>query len=175
MSDTKPNPANAAATPAAERRRIPMSIPQRKLQVDPIAGYHTHWFRDDNIERAIQAGYEFVDCNEVTVNQQNTATSRGISGNADLGTRVRVVSGMGQNGPEYLTLMKIKEEWHREDMAVLEKRNASVMEAIFQEGKVMGDDQQNPGDKRLNYVKTADAGNMPLFNRLNKKGRLSSP
>lgn len=166
MTDTKPNPANSPAKP--ERKRIPMSVPQRKLEVNPIPGYHTHWFREDNIERAIQAGYEFVDAKEVEVNQFNPGTSKDISGNADLGSRVRVVSGMGLQGPEYLTLMKVKEEWYNQDKETLEKRNADVMSAIFKGEQILGSDKQSAEDRRQAYVKQADA-NLPLFNRRPRK------
>lgn len=166
MSDVKASP--AAPAPKLERKRIPMSTPQRRLEVTPIVGYHLHWFRDDNIERAINAGYEFVEDREVELNQRGAATSRDISGNADLGTRVRIVSGMGAQGAEFLTLMKIKEEFFQEDQKAIENRNASIMSAIFRDEQILGSDKQDGTDKALSYVKQADA-NLPLFNRRAKK------
>jgi len=160
----KSNPANAAEK--TTRKRIPMSVPQRKLEVTEIPGYHTHWFRDENVARALQAGYEFVDDKEVILNQSGVGTSKDISGNADMGTRVRVVSGTASDGSaEYLTLMKLKNEWWDEDRKELEARNASVMSAIFRDEQIMGSENVSPEDKGTRYVKTA------LFNRPVRKGK----
>lgn len=148
------------------RKRIPLSIPQRKLEVAPIPGFHLYWFRDDNVERALQAGYEFVDDKEVSLNQHGVATRKEISGNADLGSHVRVIAGTAANGSaEHLTLMKIREEWWKEDQKVLEERNASVLAAIFQDEQIMGSEQLSPEDRATRYVKTA------LFNRPTRKGK----
>jgi len=165
--ETKPavNPANVAKE-TVTRRRIPMSVPQRKLEVAEIPNYHTHWFRDDNIERAKQAGYEFCEDREVSLNQHNVGSSKDIGGNADMGTRVRVVAGAGAEGKaEYLTLMKIKNEWYDEDRKALEARNASVMSAIFQNEQIPGSDQVSLEDRGQRYVKTA------LFQRPTRKGK----
>jgi hypothetical protein len=165
-TDAKPaaNPANAV-TPQ-RRARIPMSVPQRKLEVTDIPGFHLYWFRDENIDRAIQAGYEFVSDVEVHLNQGNAGTSKDITGNADMGTRVRVVSGTAADGgAEHLTLMKIRQEWWEEDRKLIDSRNADIMSAIFQGEQVLGSDKVSPEDKSQSYVKTA------LFNRPTRKGK----
>jgi hypothetical protein len=161
----KPNPANAATT-KPERKRIPMSVPQRRLEVTQIPGYHLHWFRGENVPRALQAGYEFVEDKEVQLNQLNVGTSKDMNGNADMGSRVRVVAGTAADGNvEHLTLMKIREEWWNEDRKSIEERNASVMSAIFRDEQILGSEKVSPEDQGARYVKTA------LLNRPVRKGK----
>lgn len=174
-----PNPANPPDNVAQQpglRRRIPMSIPMRKLEVTDIPGFHLHWFVDANIERAIQGGYEFVDDLEVQVNQHGVATSTELSGNQDLGSRVRIVGGAGRDGKgEYLTLMKIKDEWFRDDQRLLEERNASVLSQVFRGEKVLGDETDSKSDRNLRYVDAEKTSFQPspkaLFNRPPRKAR----
>src|SRR5450631_3311015 len=102
---TEQNPASAASTvtkvtspvPGA-RKRIPMSTPQQRMQVADLPGYHLHWFLESRVPRALQAGYEFVEDSEVNVNQKGAANKGDVSGNTDLGTQVRVIAGIGENG-----------------------------------------------------------------------------
>jgi hypothetical protein len=162
----KTNPANPTAPAKAERKRIPMSIPQRKLEVPELPGYRLYWFLDINVPRALQGGYEHVKDDEIQLNQFSPATDRAISGNADLGTNIRIYGGVdGRGQAEYLNLMKIKEEWFREDQKVLEQRNAQIMSAIFQNEEILGSERDSREDKSLRYVKTA------LFNRPTRKGK----
>lgn len=149
------NPANTSAPDAGARRRIPMSVPMRKLEVSPIPGYSLYWFLQQNVPRAQQAGYEFVQANEVTLNQQNVASSKDISGNADLGGQVKVISGSGVEGAEHLVLMKIRLEWYNEDRRLIEEQNAKVLASIFRGETILGTDQVNPGDRDQMYVKQA--------------------
>lgn len=148
-------PASAPASTKAERKRIPMAIPQRKLEVPEIDGWHLHWFLDANVPRAQQGGYEMVRSEEVPTFQFNVANDKTVSGNADLGSNVRVIAGTGENGqPQYLNLMKIRQEWWQEDQKVLEKRNADVLGAIFVGENLQGSDKSSAvGDQR--YTKTA--------------------
>lgn len=138
------------------RKRIPMSLPTRKLEAPEIPGFNLYWFLGKNVPRAQQAGYEFVNHDEVPLNQRGVGTDSSISGNADMGSRVSVVAGTGVDGrPEYLYLMKIKEEWWQEDQEVLRKKNQQIAAAI--RGKqVLGDTSGNRQDQALRYVKTSD-------------------
>lgn len=151
-----PNPANPhedVAPQRSARRRIPMSIPRRKLETTDIPGFHQHWFVEENIERAIQAGYTFVDDKEVTVTQSGVGNSLELSGNQDLGSRVRVVAGLGRDGKgSYLTLMKLKEEFRREDQVMIEERNASVLQQIFRGEMIYGTENESQSDRNLRYV-----------------------
>lgn len=155
MSDIKTNPSVSTPVASGSRKRIPMSVPQRKLEVPDIAGYIMYWFLESRVERALQGGYEFVDAKEVTLNQRGVATSGEISGNSDMGSRVSVVSGTGQDGqPERLYLMKIKKEWFDEDRAVLEARNKQIEDSIRRGG--LGSEKEDSRDKANRYVKTSD-------------------
>jgi hypothetical protein len=147
------NPANKTVEAAGARRRIPMSVPLRRLQVPEIPGYHLYWFNEDQVPRAQQGGYEFVEWNEVPVNQRNVATSLDISGNEDLGSRIRVVSGLGgDNRPMPLVLMKIKREWYEEDRALIAQRNAKQIKGIFRGEKILGAEQASAEDQDRMYV-----------------------
>lgn len=151
------NPANVPPQQSnATRKRIPMSVPQRRLEVPDMPGYHLHWFRDVNVPRAIQAGYEMVKDGEVKLNQFNVGADAALSGNADLGTNIKVIAGTGEDGkPEHLNLMKIREEWWLEDQKVLESRNASVLQAIFTKEAIAGSESLSSEDKAQRYVNTA--------------------
>jgi len=155
------NPANAPAMPTApavraDRKRIPMSIPRRKLEVPDIVGYHLHWFLDANVPRALQGGYVMVDESEVPINQFNVGTDSSLSGNADMGSHIKIIAGTAENGsPTHLNLMKIKEEWWQEDQRLIEKQNASILSAIFTQETIPGAENERPDDRNQRYVKTA--------------------
>jgi hypothetical protein len=150
---------NPSLTPEEQEmyaRRRPMSTPTRKLEVPEIQGWHMHWFRDSNIPRALQAGYVFVDSSELTVNQFNVATSQSITGNSDLGTRVRVQESFTEAGqPGMLTLMKIRQEWYDEDQLKIASRNMEIMKAIFRDKRILGNPGMRQDDADVRYVKTA--------------------
>jgi hypothetical protein len=161
-----PNPANIPDKTTSERKRIPMSVPSRKLEVPDMPGYNLYWFLESNVPRALQGGYEFVQSHETVLNQHNVATDRSISGNADLGGQVRVVGGAAESGGvEHLVLMKLKQEWYDEDRRAIEQRNASVMSAIFQEEQILGSETVAAEDKGNRYVSKA------LFQRPVRKGK----
>lgn len=164
------NPANAngVAAQRPQRRRIPLSVPRRKLEASPIPGFVLYWFKESNIEIALQAGYDFVDNREVLLSQSVESNSTDASGNTDLGSRVSVVGGISERGmPERLVLMKIREEWWREDRELLDSENAKVIQTIFG-GQIFGIDRA--GDHSQSYVKTSLAqGRGSLFNRGIKK------
>src|SRR5574340_519779 len=90
MANEKANPANKKfELPKGYR---PMSVGQRRLEVAPIDGYHLHWFRGNpgNIARAQQAGYEFVQKDEVSLNDFDLAGDGEDDKGSDLGSRVSV-------------------------------------------------------------------------------------
>ena len=84
------NPGGVAAEPA-RRRRIPLSIPRRRLEVDPIPGFVLYWFKESNIPIAIEGGYDFVDQTEVRLVDVNQANPADSSGSTDLGSRVSII------------------------------------------------------------------------------------
>lgn len=138
-------------------KRVPMSVPRQRLSVPSLPGYYLYWMLESNVPRAQAAGYEFVLQDDLPVNQRGVGTDSQISGNADLGSHVRVVAGLGPAGePEYHVLMKLREEWYLEDQNALQKANSQRLSAIFGEGAVAGDSQLPSGSDASNrYVKKA--------------------
>lgn len=138
------------------RRRVPLSVPQRKLEVPPLPGYWLHWFLEDNVPKALEGGYEFVDSDELPMGQFNPGTSKDINGNMDMGTRVRQIAGESkQGGAEYFVLMKLREAWAAEDRALRDKRNANILGTIFRSEYIAGSDGVSDEDKAQRYVKQA--------------------
>ena len=155
MSVEKVNPANSTKASVAERKRIPMSVPVQKLAAPDIAGYHLHWFvgAQDRLQRALDAGYEFVDEKELQINNVSLGSVSTASGNTDMGSRVSVVSGseIGKDGqPMRLILMKIKQEWYEEDLKLVEARNEQVAASL--RGGLIGADKDRAGDTQQRYV-----------------------
>lgn len=150
------SPANTTAEPAGNRReRVPMSVPMRKLEVPDLDGYHLHWIRGSDIPRALAAWYEFVDYDEVPVNQRNPGIDTEVSGNTDLGSRVSIAAGTGADSrPERLYLMKLKEEFWLKDREKIDSRNAGIMGSIFRGEKIISDSPtgRGKGDHSADYV-----------------------
>lgn len=151
------NPANPPQRGVTERSRIPMNLPMAKLAVPEIPGYYLYWFLGQNVQRAQKAGYEFVTEDEADVVNTGLADDANSNGNTDLGTRVsRVAGGLieGSLEPQRLYLMKLRNEWHDQDVAALEKVNDRVAEAIMG-GNVTGAGapEETAKDRQLRYLK----------------------
>jgi hypothetical protein len=118
-----------AERPRAERKRNVFNATQAKLTVNhEIPGYHLHIFNDEpgRIQTALDGGYEFVSPDEVGGVKDSV-----VSGNTDLGDKVRYLVGSSEKGDGlYAYLMKIKQEWYDEDQAEIQKRNDLVDDAI---------------------------------------------
>lgn len=159
MSQRQANPAEADNLPTIEERtRRPFTNPVGTLSVPEISGYHLHWFRGDaqRIQRASEAGYEFVDGSEVIVNEKRLGSDSAADGNTDMGTRVSVSAGgdLGQDGqPVRMYLMKIRQEWWEKDQKALTapgSRLEGVRQALAH-GQV-GAQEQNAEDRAQVYV-----------------------
>lgn len=155
------NPGTIPGKTQAERKRIPMNAPVSRLETAEIPGYHLHWFRDDpqRIERAKQAGYEFVMDKEVAPPNVSLGGSSAVSGNMDMGSAVSTVSVVGKDAVR-LVLMKIKQELFEEDQRLLERRSQQVVEALS--AGMVGAGQQGAGDTSNRYVDKARTS-MPDF------------
>lgn len=167
-SNTPAAAAPTAVSPPATRKRIPLSVPRRKLEVDAIPGYVLYWFLQPNVPAAIDAGYEAVNNREVRLNQSNVAGNADDSGNTDLGSGVSVIGNkLGDNNqPERLILMKIREEWWQEDRQSLDEASANVINSIFGPGHVSAPEATD----ELTYSRTAQMqGSGRLFNKGLKK------
>ena len=147
------------------RRRIPMSTARRKMETPPLPGYYLHWFSESNVPLALDAGYEFVDREEISLNQLGIGASHSMSGNTDLGSNVSIVGSLeGPNrGPERAYLMKLREEYRQEDVAEMARISAAPMQAIFAGEMIAGPEGRIDDKGNLVYVKTA------LLNRPTRK------
>jgi len=159
MSQRTASPADENNLPTVEERvRRPFTTPVGNLAVPEIPGYVLYWFRGDHqrIQRALEAGYEFVDNSEVIVNEKRLGSDYAQDGNTDMGTRVSVSAGgdAGPDGqPSRLYLMKIRKEWWDKDKAALTapgSRLEGVRQALVA-GQVGAGDQQ-PGDRAQTYL-----------------------
>jgi len=116
------------------RERTPFSANRTRLEVrfkdkDFHKKFFSRWFNDQDgrVERAEDAGYQFVTPDEVVgVGQREVH-----SGNTDLGSKVsRVVGRMEGNIPVRAVLMKLPMSLHKQDQALKEERNKLVDKAI---------------------------------------------
>ena len=108
-------------------RRNSIGVPRLTLAVtDEIPGYHLCWMNDDgNVENAVNSGYEFVTRGETELVYGVTPL------NVDLADKIKQKVGTTQQGEIlYAFLMKIKNEWHEEDMAEIAQENKRIEEAI---------------------------------------------
>lgn len=144
---------SAKSLRVTEATRVPMNLPTPKLAVPEVPGYYLYWHRGADVPRAIQAGYSFIEPEDVSLEQKGVANDAGISGSTDLGTRVSVVAGGTVSetdlSPERLYLMKLPMEWHLKDMAEHEARNEEIARAL--RGGLVGADGDPDRNKR--YMK----------------------
>jgi len=130
---------------AQRPRRNSIGVPRLTLAVKfEIPGHHLCWMNDDgNVESALDSGYEFVTRGETELESGVTPT------NVDMSDRIKQKVGTTQQGDVlYAYLMKIKQEWHEEDMAAIEAQNKLVEDAIASgsiNGAVGQDGRYNAG------------------------------
>lgn len=121
------------------RERVPFSANRKRLQVDrKFDGCVIRWFndQDDRVQRALDAGYEFVDRDDVKQVGDKDVTN----GNTDMNSKVsRVVGRTAENKPIRAYLMKIRKDWYDQDQSLKQEKNALVDEAI-RAGKAGGAD-----------------------------------
>lgn len=114
-----------------------MSTPHRRLEVDEIPGYRLYWHKEEKVDAALAAFYEFVYKHEVSLNRTGVGGSE-EGGNTDLGSRVSMVSGTDQRGnPQRLVLMKIAIEYFQEDQMSIAQNNAQRLGAIFDDEMIL--------------------------------------
>ena len=127
------NPASPTERVKVDRTRVPMSLPNQKLSAPEIPGYHTHWMRGDavRINQALRAGYTFVEQDEVGMNTFGIADGAESDGHTDLGSRVSVIAGRGEDGgAERLYLMKLPMEYREQDVKEAAKRQESIAASL---------------------------------------------
>lgn len=169
-------PISKEQSPANDKVKLPkgyrpMSVGQRRLEVPPIDGYHLHWFRgtSSNIARARQAGYEFVEPDEVSLNDLDLGGAGDSDKGSDLGTRVSVISGddIGESGQAgRLYLMKCPEDLYEYAQSLLSSQLDTTVDAL--KGGSIGsskDGQETRVDAANRYLKEAKVSGVNLLTR----------
>lgn len=132
------------------RERVPMGVPRAKLTVqNKEPGYAYRWINDapGRIAQAQQAGYEFV------TDGQTTTGDTGES-NTDLGTQVSAIVGTHEDGSTMRAyLMRIPEQYYREDQAMKQSEIDKIDESVRQGaiGKEHGDGHTYIPDRGIRY------------------------
>lgn len=163
------NPVGADAPDVKRRkRRTPMSVAKRTMEVEAIPGFHLHWFSEINVPRALEAGYDHVKRDEVDINQKGIGASNNMSGNTDMGTNVSIVGTVSDQGPVRAYLMKLPNELRKEDVEAMAEIAHAPLKAIFVDEDIAGPDGTIVKRGDLIYVKTA------LLNRPARKAKVSS-
>lgn len=129
------NPSVAPGKDVETRKRIPLSVPQRKLEVPEIPGFHLRWFRGtpQRLAQAERAGFIFVSPEEIELNSVALGGDASHNGNTDLGSRVSVIEGSevdGGGNAIRMYLMKQSLEHYKEDKALNDQRNDSIAETL---------------------------------------------
>lgn len=158
---TAVNPSNAPAKRVSEADRIPLSVPQMRLAVPERGGWHRHWFVSKNVQRALRAGYTFVDAQDVEVYNPDIAGDVNTSGSTDLGSRVSMLAGgfiEGTTEAERLYLMELPSELRTKDLAAMEQVNENIAAALrggrATPGGTGGAPAEGAGDRARRYLKT---------------------
>ena len=123
------NTSNVQETRVDAKTRVSMSTKQAKLAVPNIPGFHLHWAVSRNVPRMRRAGYEFVNQDEVDINNFDIAGDPGMSGSSDLGSRISVAAGTDVDSGR-LYLMKLPEAFWNEDCKKMEEANEAIAASI---------------------------------------------
>lgn len=182
-----PSPASAHGSPSMiagfghltrRRKRIPMSVPQQRLEVQTIPGWRLYWFKEENVARAYcDSHYEFVTNEEVALNRISIAGDARSSGNTDLGSGVSIIGGTTAAGaPQRLVLMKLPMEFFKEDQAILMQKSVERLSGVFEGEKIFGEDGEINDAGQLTYTKDMSFRSkgtfVPLMNRPVRKARV---
>lgn len=159
------NPSVAPGKTLAERVRVPMTTPMRKLEVAELPGWWLQWIRGtpERMQQARRAGFDHVYEHEIDINNMDLGGDAKTSGNSDMGTIVSTGDGSGEQGRDgqaiRLYLMKQRKEHHDEDSAITQARNDSVVDSLtanFKQGTVgmgvQGAPAETPVDANNRYV-----------------------
>lgn len=173
------NPTVREARPARERVRIPLSVPERKLEVPNIPGFYLRWFRGtpQRLAQAERAGFEYVHPDEVQLNNVSLGGDAKKDGNTDMGSRVSVIEGSevtpdGQAARMYL--MKQRMEHYLEDKDVIQERNDQTVDSLtasFKAGSVGGRAQGETGEDLSHRYVDAKRTRVPEFFRKKVSGK----
>ena len=146
----------------------PLTGSTLRLEVPEKLGWHRHWFRGTpaRLQRAAQAGYRFVDHEDVDVNNFDLAGDSKGSGSTDMGTRVSVVSGDGaeaNNQPSRMYLMECSDEIFAYAQSILQQQVDSTADAL--RGGSIGSREAGESSEDSEKRYTTKTGKNTLFNR----------
>lgn len=111
--------------------RTNLQLSKEESEAMDKSGYRPYWHIEDNIQQALNAGYEFARPDEaLSIGQHELHKD-----NSALGDRVSVVTTKA-NPPIRSVLMKIKKEFYKEDEEARLANNAKVTEALRSAGGV---------------------------------------
>ena len=155
-ADNKANPATGELQ--LPKGYKPMSVGQRRLEVPEKPGWHRHWFRGmpSNLQRAQQAGYKFVDPEDIDLNSFDLAGVDTDEKGTDLGTRVSVTSGddIGVGGqPGRLYLMECPEALYEYAQGILREGNTQTVDALRGGQVGAGKNGETRDDRSKRYTK----------------------
>lgn len=129
-----PNPASDSEATFDESKWVPMGSKSTRLSVPNKPGWHRHWFRTEpgRIERAMQAGYKFVDPAEISMIPQQLGGAPEQGGSTDMGSRVSVAAGgYGDNGQALrLYLMECPMRLYERAKAMLQQDTDATVNAL---------------------------------------------
>lgn len=129
-----PNPASDPEADFDESKWVPMGAKSGRLKVPVKPGWHRHWFRNEpgRIERAMQAGYRFVDPEEISMIPQQLGGSVEQGGSTDLGSKVSVAAGgFGDQGQALrLFLMECPMHLYERAKAMLQRDTDNTVDAL---------------------------------------------
>lgn len=135
---SKSNPAEEKQDLSIPPGYRPMSVGMRRLEVPERDGWHRHWFRKNagNLARAQQAGYRFVDREDVQLNDFDLAGD-GESTGTGMGSHVEVTSG---DGIDKLVLMECPEHLYQHGQDIHMQEVHKTAEAL--KGGMVGKGKQ---------------------------------
>jgi len=132
------NPANSLEqrqeTVRQKRKRVPMTMATRKLETPELPGFYLHWINGapDRVAKALNADYTFVQKDELPGYTLELGEQTGISGSADMGSRISVVAGgVNDDGQaSRLYLMKLPMELREEDLRARDEEGQKLIDAL---------------------------------------------
>jgi hypothetical protein len=151
---------------------VPLSLPKGykpmtggtlRLEVPEKPGWHRHWFRGvpARLGQAVQAGYRYVDADDVDINNFDLAGDSKDSGNGDMGSRVSVGSG---EGPTRMYLMECPDEIFEYAQSLLGKQSDALANTL-KGGTIGSDSSGESGEDRKNRYIDKRTGKNSLFTR----------
>ena len=132
------NDSKTVTKETGQRKRVPFSGLNRRLHVskkDPNFWYYIFNAVEDRIQRALDAGYNFVTKKEAEENDITFGDPNLAHNSEDLNGKVTKVVGRYDNGkPIVGVLMKLPMELHKEDEAIKARTADAIDDGLLRGG-----------------------------------------